>query len=49
MRPGGTLSFSPRSRNAVALAGLDMRMFYGGPSEAVMHSIYRQTWSDGTC
>lgn len=24
------------------LAGLDMRMFYGGPSEAVMHSIYRQ-------
>lgn len=26
----------------VALAGLDMRMFYGGPSEAVMHAIYRQ-------
>lgn len=26
----------------VTLAGLDMRMFYGGPSEAVMHSIYRQ-------
>lgn len=24
------------------LAGLDMRMFYGGPAEAVMHSIYRQ-------
>lgn len=24
------------------LAGLDMRMFYGGPSEAVMHAIYRQ-------
>ncbi len=24
------------------LIGLDMRMFYGGPSEAVMHSIYRQ-------
>jgi sulfate adenylyltransferase len=24
------------------LVGLDMRMFYGGPSEAVMHAIYRQ-------
>uniref|UniRef100_A0A7S3EJ92 Sulfate adenylyltransferase n=1 Tax=Rhodosorus marinus TaxID=101924 RepID=A0A7S3EJ92_9RHOD len=24
------------------LAGLDMRMYYGGPSEAVMHAIYRQ-------
>lgn len=24
------------------LAGLDIRMFYGGPSEAVMHAIYRQ-------
>jgi len=24
------------------LIGLDMRMFYGGPKEAVMHSIYRQ-------
>lgn len=24
------------------LTGLDMRMFYGGPSEAVMHAIYRQ-------
>jgi len=24
------------------LIGLDMRMFYGGPSEAVMHAIYRQ-------
>ncbi|PXF48074.1 Sulfate adenylyltransferase [Gracilariopsis chorda] len=29
-------------KNQVTLAGLDMRMFYGGPSEAVMHSIYRQ-------
>lgn len=28
--------------NQVHLAGLDMRMFYGGPSEAVMHAIYRQ-------
>ncbi|MFT5051492.1 MAG: sulfate adenylyltransferase [Chlamydiales bacterium] len=24
------------------LIGLDMRMYYGGPSEAVMHGIYRQ-------
>jgi len=24
------------------LIGLDMRMYYGGPSEAVMHAIYRQ-------
>lgn len=24
------------------LIGLDMRMYYGGPREAVMHSIYRQ-------
>ncbi len=24
------------------LIGLDIKMFYGGPSEAVMHSIYRQ-------
>lgn len=24
------------------LAGLDMRMYYGGPSEAVQHAIYRQ-------
>ncbi len=26
----------------VALLGLDIKMFYGGPSEAVMHAIYRQ-------
>jgi sulfate adenylyltransferase len=24
------------------LVGLDMRMYYGGPNEAVMHAIYRQ-------
>ena len=24
------------------LIGLDMRMYYGGPKEAVMHAIYRQ-------
>ena len=26
----------------VILLGLDMKMFYGGPKEAVMHAIYRQ-------
>jgi sulfate adenylyltransferase len=26
------------------LVGLDIKMFYGGPSEAVMHSIYRQNY-----
>jgi sulfate adenylyltransferase len=26
----------------VLLLGLDIKMFYGGPKEAVMHSIYRQ-------
>ncbi|MFT5287557.1 MAG: sulfate adenylyltransferase [Planctomycetota bacterium] len=27
---------------AVCLIGLDMRMYYGGPREAIMHAIYRQ-------
>jgi sulfate adenylyltransferase len=26
------------------LIGLDLKMFYGGPSEAVMHAIYRQNY-----
>jgi sulfate adenylyltransferase len=26
----------------VVLLGLDIKMFYGGPKEAVMHGIYRQ-------
>ncbi len=26
----------------VALIGLDMRMYYGGPREAIMHAVYRQ-------
>jgi sulfate adenylyltransferase len=26
------------------LIGLDIKMFYGGPSEAVMHAIYRQNF-----
>jgi sulfate adenylyltransferase len=28
----------------VLLLGLDIKMFYGGPKEAVMHSIYRQNY-----
>ena len=28
----------------VLLLGLDIKMFYGGPSEAVMHAIYRQNF-----
>jgi sulfate adenylyltransferase len=26
------------------LIGLDIKMFYGGPSEAIMHAIYRQNY-----
>jgi len=29
-------------RDRVLLLGLDIKMFYGGPAEAVMHGIYRQ-------
>ena len=28
----------------VVLLGLDIKMFYGGPKEAVMHAIYRQNY-----
>jgi sulfate adenylyltransferase len=28
----------------VCLLGLDIKMFYGGPNEAVMHAIYRQNY-----
>ena len=28
----------------VILLGLDIKMFYGGPKEAVMHSVYRQNF-----
>ena len=28
----------------IVLLGLDIKMFYGGPKEAVMHSIYRQNY-----
>jgi len=37
--------WGPRAESVpdrVALLGLDIKMFYGGPSEAVMHAIYRQ-------
>src|SRR5205814_2547482 len=28
----------------ILLLGLDIKMFYGGPKEAVMHAIYRQNF-----
>ncbi len=28
----------------VILLGLDIKMFYGGPSEAIMHAVYRQNF-----
>jgi sulfate adenylyltransferase len=28
----------------ITLLGLDIKMFYGGPKEAIMHSIYRQNF-----
>lgn len=37
--------WGPRSESVpdrVLLLGLDIKMFYGGPKEAVMHGIYRQ-------
>jgi len=37
----------PRGESApdrVILLGLDIKMFYGGPKEAVMHGIYRQNF-----
>ena len=31
-------------KDRVKLYGLDIKMFYGGPKEAVMHAIYRQNY-----
>jgi len=39
--------WGPRGESApdrVVLLGLDIKMFYGGPKEAVMHAIYRQNF-----
>jgi len=39
--------WGPRRESApdrVILLGLDIKMFYGGPKEAVMHGIYRQNF-----
>jgi sulfate adenylyltransferase len=39
--------WAPRGESVpdrVILLGLDIKMFYGGPSEAVMHAIYRQNF-----
>jgi sulfate adenylyltransferase len=39
--------WGPRKESApdrVILLGLDIKMFYGGPKEAVMHAIYRQNF-----
>ncbi|HLY36672.1 MAG TPA: sulfate adenylyltransferase [Candidatus Binatia bacterium] len=41
------LLWGPRKESVpdrVILLGLDIKMFYGGPKEAVMHSIYRQNF-----
>ena len=32
------------SRDRIILLGLDIKMFYGGPKEAIMHAIYRQNF-----
>ena len=31
-------------RDVFELIGLDIKMFYGGPSEALMHAVYRQNY-----
>jgi sulfate adenylyltransferase len=35
---------SYRFTDQIALIGLDIKMFYAGPKEAVMHAIYRQNY-----
>lgn len=42
-----TSLWAPRKESVpdrVILLGLDIKMFYGGPKEAVMHAIYRQNY-----
>ncbi len=42
-----TALWKPRGESVpdrVILLGLDIKMFYGGPKEAVMHAIYRQNY-----
>jgi sulfate adenylyltransferase len=42
-----TALWGPRGESVpdrVILLGLDIKMFYGGPKEAVMHAIYRQNF-----
>jgi sulfate adenylyltransferase len=42
---GTSATPSPESvSDRVILLGLDIKMFYGGPKEAVMHAIYRQNF-----
>jgi sulfate adenylyltransferase len=39
--------WKPRNESVpdrVILLGLDIKMFYGGPKEAIMHGIYRQNF-----
>ena len=37
-------SLGQSAPDRVILLGLDIKMFYGGPKEAVMHAIYRQNF-----
>lgn len=42
-----TALWAPRKESVpdrVILLGLDIKMFYGGPKEAVMHGVYRQNY-----
>jgi hypothetical protein len=42
--PGLWKSRGEQVPDRVILLGLDIKMFYGGPKEAVMHAIYRQNY-----
>ena len=39
---GAVFVFRAKRADRVKLLGLDIKMFYGGPKEAIMHGIYRQ-------